>query len=163
MLHSHHAIAHSHFPFFYLNRYIPQVLLNCQRKSTMGWSIWNILLDFTGGVLSVLQLVLDCADLKDFSGISGNPAKFGLGFVSILFDIVFMTQHYCLYGHPLSAVPNNNQQLVYDEQRQPLLSAGEEAHDTIGELEQQSPHSTVNEEVAGNDVHEGRIAETMMV
>ena len=44
------------------------------------------------------QLVLDCADLKDFSGITGNPAKFGLGFVSIIFDLVFFVQHYCLYN-----------------------------------------------------------------
>eukprot|EP00934_Nitzschia_sp_Nitz4_P005315 Nitzschia sp. Nitz4//scaffold331_size19140//7680//8882//NITZ4_008733-RA/size19140-processed-gene-0.33-mRNA-1//1//CDS//3329548179//5305//frame0 len=80
-----------------LIKYIPQVILNFQRRSTVGWSIWNILLDFTGGLLSVLQLVLDCADMGDFSGITGNLAKFCLGFVSIVFDILFMTQHYILY------------------------------------------------------------------
>jgi cystinosin len=58
-----------------LIKYIPQVILNYKRKSTNGWSIWNIILDFTGGTLSDLQLVLDCADLHDFSGITGNLAK----------------------------------------------------------------------------------------
>jgi cystinosin len=81
-----------------LIKYIPQVLLNYQRKSTNGWSIWNIILDFTGGTLSDLQLVLDCADLHDFSGIAGNLAKFALGSVSILFDIVFFLQHYVFYA-----------------------------------------------------------------
>jgi cystinosin len=34
-------------------KYVPQALLNIQRKSTIGWSIINILLDFTGGTLSL--------------------------------------------------------------------------------------------------------------
>ncbi|KAL3907351.1 MAG: hypothetical protein SGARI_003578 [Bacillariaceae sp.] len=100
----------------------------------MGWSIWNILLDFTGGCLSILQLVLDCADMKDFSGITGNPAKFGLGFVSIVFDLIFMVQHYCLYttegGHATGG--------GIHEQQEPLLppaehgSEEEENDDTAG-------------------------------
>jgi hypothetical protein len=32
---------------------IPQAYINYQRKSTEGWSIENILLDLTGGVLSL--------------------------------------------------------------------------------------------------------------
>jgi cystinosin len=48
--------------------------------------------------LSILQLVLDCTDLGDFTGITGNLAKFGLGFVSVLFDIIFMMQHYVFYA-----------------------------------------------------------------
>ena len=34
----------------------------------------------------------------DWSGVTGDPVKFGLGFVSIVFDIIFMWQHYVLYG-----------------------------------------------------------------
>ena len=30
--------------------------MNYRRKSTVGWSIGNILLDFTGGSLSILQV-----------------------------------------------------------------------------------------------------------
>lgn len=82
-------------------KYIPQVLLNYSRKSTEGWNVWNVFLDFSGGTLSLLQLVLDCVDLGDWTGITGNWAKFGLSFVSITFDIVFMLQHCVLY-------PNRN-------------------------------------------------------
>ena len=32
--------------------------MNFRRKSTVGWSIGNILLDFTGGILSMLQMFL---------------------------------------------------------------------------------------------------------
>lgn len=32
--------------------------LNFRRKSTVGWSIGNVLLDFTGGSLSILQMFL---------------------------------------------------------------------------------------------------------
>jgi len=78
-------------------KYCPQVILNARRKSTQGWNIWNILLDFTGGILSVTQLVLDCWNTHDWSGITGYPAKFLLGCVSILFDITFFVQHYVLY------------------------------------------------------------------
>ena len=43
-----------------------------------------------------------CTRLSSRSAVSGNPAKFGLGFVSLLFDLVFLTQHYALY-RPRSA------------------------------------------------------------
>lgn len=78
-------------------KYIPQVVLNFRHKSTVGWSIGNVLLDFTGGTLSVVQAFLDCSLSGQWSGIAGDPVKFGLGFVSIVFDIIFMTQHYVLY------------------------------------------------------------------
>ena len=32
--------------------------MNFRRKSTQGWSIGNVLLDFTGGSLSLLQMFL---------------------------------------------------------------------------------------------------------
>lgn len=32
--------------------------MNYQRKSTVGWSIGNVLLDFTGGSLSILQMII---------------------------------------------------------------------------------------------------------
>lgn len=32
--------------------------MNYRRKSTEGWSIGNVLLDFTGGSLSMLQMFL---------------------------------------------------------------------------------------------------------
>lgn len=81
-------------------KYCPQAWVNYKRKSTVGWSIGQILLDFAGGIMSIAQLVIDSSLQADWSGLTGNPVKLGLGNVSILFDIVFMTQHYVLYRPP---------------------------------------------------------------
>ena len=79
-----------------VSKYVPQALSNYRRKSTVGWSIGNVLLDFAGGFLSIAQLILDGAT-KGWSGVVGDPVKFALGFVSIVFDILFIVQHYVLY------------------------------------------------------------------
>ena len=98
-------------------KYIPQAFVNFKRKSTKGWSINQILFDVTGGVLSILQLVIDASFQGDWSGITGNPLKFGLGAVSIVFDIIFITQHYILYRSPPAITPK----LVQSESEEPLL------------------------------------------
>ena len=85
-------------------KYVPQAWMNYKRKSTEGWSIGNILLDFTGGVLSVLQMFLLASNYDDWSSIFGSPTKFGLGFFSILFDILFILQHYVFYRSRSSSV-----------------------------------------------------------
>ena len=54
-------------------------------------------MDLLGGVLSVAQLVIDSSLQSDWSGITGNPVKLGLANVSIIFDVIFMVQHYILY------------------------------------------------------------------
>ncbi|KAI9319305.1 PQ loop repeat-domain-containing protein [Dichotomocladium elegans] len=100
-------------------KYLPQAVLNFKRKSTVGWSIHNILLDFTGGVLSVAQLLLDASLSGDWSGVSGDPVKFGLGFVSIAFDLLFMTQHYILYRDRTDYYLNS-----VDEERRRLIAEG---------------------------------------
>lgn len=38
--------------FISLTKYIPQAYWNYKRKSTIGWSIFNVMMDFTGGMLS---------------------------------------------------------------------------------------------------------------
>jgi len=78
-------------------KYIPQALMNYRRKSTEGWSIGNVLLDLTGGSLSMLQMMLQGVNNSDFSNIFGDPTKFGLGLFSIIFDVLFIVQHYVLY------------------------------------------------------------------
>jgi len=79
-------------------KYCPQVWKNYSLKSTTGWSIHNVLLDFVGGALSVAQLILDASIHHDWSAISGDPAKLLLGNLSMFFDVIFVVQHYCLYA-----------------------------------------------------------------
>ncbi|KAF9085293.1 hypothetical protein BGX23_009799 [Mortierella sp. AD031] len=116
-------------------KYCPQVYLNYASQSTVGWSIHNILLDFTGGILSIGQLVLDAYISGDWSGISGDPVKFGLGFLSIAFDLIFMTQHFVLYRNredfyaPLSMVENNNGEA--NEEGKKLLSPSRKTYLSI--------------------------------
>lgn len=85
--------------FISIIKYTPQAYLNYQRKSTVGWAIQNILLDLSGGILSLAQLVLDSSLQGDWSGLTGNPIKFFLGQISIAFDVIFILQHYVLYRH----------------------------------------------------------------
>ncbi|KAL6433273.1 hypothetical protein ACFW04_006458 [Cataglyphis niger] len=80
-----------------LIKYVPQAYYNYRRKSTVGWSIGNIFLDFTGGTLSMLQMILNAYNYDDWESIFGDPTKFGLGFFSVAFDIFFIIQHYVLY------------------------------------------------------------------
>jgi cystinosin len=111
-----------------LTKYIPQVILNFQRKSTIGFSIWQILLDLNGGILNDLQLVLDSMDMKDWAGITGNPAKLCLGIISILFDIIFIVQHYWLY--------RNTNDTDLDETMDPLTTSNN--YETITENEREA-------------------------
>uniref|UniRef100_A0A3Q3B759 Cystinosin, lysosomal cystine transporter n=1 Tax=Kryptolebias marmoratus TaxID=37003 RepID=A0A3Q3B759_KRYMA len=93
-----------------LVKYIPQAYMNYRRQSTEGWSIGNVLLDFTGGVFSILQMIIQSYNNDEWELVFGDPTKFGLGLFSVLFDIIFMTQHYCLYRQPrqYEAVPEQD-------------------------------------------------------
>jgi cystinosin len=95
------------------------VYLNYKRKSTAGWSITAVLLDISGGVFSFLQqfinaahdskqlslfhfaifaLFLDDKLVDDWSSFKGgNIGKLGLAIFSVVFDIIFIIQHYVLY------------------------------------------------------------------
>ena len=84
----------------------------------MGWSINQILLDVSGGVLSLLQLVLDSSLQNDWSGLTGNPVKLGLGNISIVFDVIFILQHYWLYHE-------GNQAKEAAQEEEPLLGDAE--------------------------------------
>eukprot|EP00058_Branchiostoma_floridae_P015195 XP_002600683.1 hypothetical protein BRAFLDRAFT_118547 [Branchiostoma floridae] len=119
-----------------LVKYIPQAFMNCRRKSTEGWSIGNVLLDFTGGTFSLLQMFLIayntvltqiCSTPDDWTTLFGDFTKFGLGALSILFDLFFMLQHYVLFPvskrekhiqNPADNVVANNV-----DDKEPLLKA----------------------------------------
>jgi cystinosin len=97
-------------------KYIPQVVVNFNRKSTVGWSITQILFDITGGVLSLLQLIIDASFQGDWSGITGNSLKLGLSNISIAFDIIFIVQHFVLYRGL------DDRTIEADASEQPLLT-----------------------------------------
>ena len=78
-------------------KYLPQAIHNYNRKSTVGWSVENIILDSTGGIFSIMQVIVDGTLIGDWSAITGNPVKFCLGLTSLVFDAVFLVQHYVLY------------------------------------------------------------------
>jgi LCT (Lysosomal Cystine Transporter) family transporter len=86
-------------------KYVPQAWMNFRRKSTVGWSIGNIILDFSGGCLSILQMVIDSINTGDWSAFYSNIPKFALGQLSMVFAVIFMVQHYCLYRHKPDPIP----------------------------------------------------------
>lgn len=95
-----------------LVKYIPQVISNYRRKSTIGWNIHNILLDITGGILSFVQNVID--SIRGTLDIEGqtptlNIAKFAISFVAVIFDVIFIVQHYILYKNANSDLKGNTQ------------------------------------------------------
>ncbi|XP_028162345.1 cystinosin homolog isoform X3 [Ostrinia furnacalis] len=80
-----------------LIKYVPQAYMNYKRKSTVGWSIGNIFLDFVGGFLSILQMALNAYNYNDWASFFGDATKFGLGLFSLVFDVFFILQHYVFY------------------------------------------------------------------
>ena len=76
-----------------LVKYIPQVYLNYSRKSTVGWSLTNVFLDFTGGAFSFLQLFINSVALGkplfDESDLGFNIVKFLLSVLTMIFDVIF--------------------------------------------------------------------------
>lgn len=83
-----------------LIKYIPQVKYNMERQSVKGFSITGVLLDITGGVASVLQLLLQLSRENGFSWmlIILNFGKIGLSLVTLTFCSVFIIQWF-VYGN----------------------------------------------------------------
>ncbi len=72
-------------------KYTPQVYLNYKNKSTSGWSIGNVTLDFCGGMFSLLQLIIEAiGNGRPIIGDGAfNAIKFALSILSIFYNIVF--------------------------------------------------------------------------
>ncbi|KAK7403224.1 hypothetical protein QQX98_010995 [Neonectria punicea] len=100
-----------------LVKYTPQMLFNFTNKSTEGWSILQILLDLTGGILSIGQQGIDSYLQHDWSGITGNPVKFALGNISMIYDGIFIVQHYVLYRNARPRRDAENERLLVEEER----------------------------------------------
>jgi cystinosin len=72
-------------------KYSPAVYWNWKRKSTKGWSIFNIILDLVGATFSIAS-----GGLSVSNGL--NVTKMILAIMTIGYDFIFVIQHYCLYN-----------------------------------------------------------------
>ncbi|XP_048633442.1 cystinosin homolog isoform X1 [Brassica napus] len=99
-----------------------QAKMNFTRKSTVGWSIGNILLDFGGGLANYLQMVIQSIDQNSWVNFYGNIGKTLLSLISIFFDILFMFQHYVLY--PEKKSPKSPE--TGEESNEPLIDPSHE-------------------------------------
>lgn len=71
-------------------KYTPPVYYNYKRKSTKGWSIWNIIFDLMGGIFSFAS-----GSIEVGNGL--NVTKLILAILTIVYDMIFIVQHYCIY------------------------------------------------------------------
>ncbi|KAG7022696.1 Cystinosin-like protein, partial [Cucurbita argyrosperma subsp. argyrosperma] len=85
-------------------KYSPQAFLNFTRKSTMGFSIHTVVLDFIGGVATLTQMSVQSIDQGSWVNFFGNIGKPLLASVSIVFDLIFFYQHFVLYRVKASKV-----------------------------------------------------------
>ena len=77
---------------------VPQVYLNASRRSTVGFSMPGVWLDFGGGIFSMVQMLLYCVIDKDNAQLTGNVPKLLLSIISLMYDVIFIFQHYICYA-----------------------------------------------------------------
>lgn len=68
-----------------------------------------------------MQLFIDSALQADWSGLTGNPVKLGLSNVSMIFDIIFITQHYVLYRN--AAGKDEEEEEQWEREQRPLIES----------------------------------------
>ncbi|KAK8480568.1 hypothetical protein V6N13_021128 [Hibiscus sabdariffa] len=132
--------------FMTVIKYIPQAVMNFMRKSTDGFSIGNILLDFTGGLANYAQMVVQSIDQNSWVNFYGNIGKTLLSLVSIFFDIIFMCQHYVLYPVRKATVPSKLER----EDREPLIkSIDESASEQVPKMTREARRSWYGSDLSG--------------
>jgi len=62
--------------------------MNYRRKSTVGWSIGNIILDFTGGTGSILQMLLLAYNFSELSPTAHLSCTAPISYYTSLYYIV---------------------------------------------------------------------------
>ena len=62
----------------------------------LGFNIWSTVFDFSGGLLSLIQLWLDSVDMNDYSEMLGNWAKLVLALATLLFNVSTTSNVYLL-------------------------------------------------------------------
>jgi len=81
--------------FSTLLKHPPQIYHNFKRKSTKGWSIEGMMMDFLGGLFSLVALLLELY-INPHTHV--NKAKLFLAVMSMVYDVTYMVQHFVLYG-----------------------------------------------------------------
>ncbi|PON44039.1 Lysosomal cystine transporter [Parasponia andersonii] len=99
-------------------KYTPQAFMNFKRKNTDGYSIGGVVLDFSGGVANYAQMTVQSIDQNSWVNFSGNIGKLLIAFVSIFFDLIFMSQHFLLYGSRRAVIPSKT-----SEEKEPLIKS----------------------------------------
>ncbi|KDP46356.1 hypothetical protein JCGZ_10196 [Jatropha curcas] len=113
--------------FMTVIKYIPQAIMNFMRKSTEGFSIGNILLDFLGGVTNYAQMAVQSIDQNSWVNFYGNMGKILLSLVSIFFDLLFICQHYILYpGKKANHIPKLDKEGV-----EPLIESSDDSTENV--------------------------------
>ncbi|GJQ96801.1 cystinosin [Tanacetum coccineum] len=116
-----HAVVLTAFTLFQIAIY--DAVMNFKRKSTIGFSIGNILLDLLGGVANYGQMAIQSIDQHSWVNFYGNIGKTLLSLVSIFFDILFILQHYVIY--PASKTVKSPSPDM--ESQEPLVTSSEDA------------------------------------
>lgn len=106
--------------FMTVIKYIPQAFMNFRRKSTDGFSIGNILLDFTGGVANYAQMAVQSIDQNSWVNFYGNIGKTLLSLISIFFDLLFICQHFLLYPVRVQLITSKT-----SKEKEPLIKPSE--------------------------------------
>ncbi|XP_016649530.1 PREDICTED: cystinosin homolog [Prunus mume] len=101
--------------------YIPQAVMNFLRKSTDGFSIGNILLDFSGGVANYAQVAVQ--SIRSWVNFYGHIGKTLLSLISIFFDLLFMDQHYVLYCGKRTVI---TPKIISKESSEPLVKSSDD-------------------------------------
>ncbi|KAI5068265.1 hypothetical protein GOP47_0016610 [Adiantum capillus-veneris] len=81
-------------------KYIPQAWMNHKRKSTDGYSIENIILDLFGSSTNLVQMGVQSFDQGSYVNFIGNMGKLLFCAVVLVYDGIFVVQHFCLYNLP---------------------------------------------------------------
>ncbi|KAG4926829.1 hypothetical protein JHK85_053315 [Glycine max] len=119
---SKHAYDLGIWLFFLTSQFHTSVSLafmNFLRKSTDGFSIGTILLDFSGGIFNYSQMVVQSIDQGSWVNFYGNIGKVLISLVTIFYDSILMCQHYVLYPENKKGLTSKNS----EEIKQPLISA----------------------------------------
>jgi len=136
-------------------KYTPQVYLNWQRKSTVGFAISLVFFDFGGAFLSILQQVVSCKyddalmsdrDAWNWEPFTGNKPKLVLALITIVFDGILLYQHYVLSGPSIACRPPSAEAVV--SQCTDCQHAGAPRHESAQKAEAANPQESDEQRLA---------------